>query len=881
MTITNCERCPALVKSRTTIVNPAGNLVGPDILFVGEGPGRQEDEQERPFVGVAGHVLASLVHLADVPKSAIALDNAVRCRPPGNRTPYVVEMANCKEFLLADIEAIQPKVIVALGAAALGTLYKKVPIASVLGQTLTQPDTGLPLIPTYHPAFLLRDNWSMCGLVAEHIRKAYRLATGQIPPHREGNYFVTRALEELKAVARYLAQAPLLAFDTETTGLDWATDELLCVQFSGAPGEGFTVPILQNAAPPGQKGLLAPYWAMAEFNDVLDILQELLGSTTPKMAQNGVFDLRFLERSNAEPIVQAATAFGFEVRNVEQDTMIASRTANENVPANLTTLTAMRSDIPYYEEEITKQSSNKKRMQDAKNEVTWKYGAVDVDVLQRIQPGLLTDIEAQGSRWLYDNLQVPLVRLVAELQKRGVLIDKALLRKLCIHYANEEETNQKAADALAGQPVALDWQALQALLYDDLKLPLPQLRTPSGKGCKQCSKEAACRPHAATSKTALTALYEQTEHPILPPILALKKITKFRSTYLDGSDEQTSGYARHIRSDGRIHAGWSLRTETGRLACSDPNLMNIPKNVVVENAELRLKHTNAIRDLFVAPPGCSIMNFDWSQLEVWGLAYRTGDQTLLNLLLSGQDVHTYVARQLCRMQISRLFPLVDDEMDDVEWAMAHEDIRGRAKTFVFGVGYGLTADGAAVRLGCTKEEAQPLIDAFLIILPTLPLYFEEIAEMVTTPPYAVPNWALRWRHFPEVPVLQRLGYRMELEAAIREGINYPIQSGGHDLHIAAWIRTEQHEGIMERAIPVIETHDSLAFETKQLSHEELVQLAWMTKNLWEDTAKNLIGPTGKLLGWQIPVEATWGKTLGSPEWKLTARGELKDLRDVL
>ena len=380
-----------------------------------------------------------------------------------------------------------------------------------------------------------------------------------------------------------------------------------------------------------------------------------------------------------------------------------------------------------------------------------------------------------------------------------------------------------------------------------------------------------CSPkHAGTSNDLLEELYESTECPAIPPLVELKKLEKTSSTYLDGGK---GGFKQHIRPDGRIHANWGAgEAETGRFVCSDPNMMNPPKGVKIHDEQFDIQSDNAIREMLSAMPGTVMMNADWSQLEVWILAYVTGDETLLGLLQSGEDVHTFVARELCKMGLSAQFQsesASDESVSNIEWRAKHESLRGDAKTFTFGISYGLTAEGAADRLHCSVEAAQALIDGFLVIFPSLREYMRRIHEEVLQTG-AVRNPFGRVRHFPEVAILQALGYTYDLEAVFREAINFPIQSGGHDLHALAHIATEADEALITRAWPVMEMHDSLAMEA-DIVHQ-IQQTAWMVKSLWESVAKNTIMPNGKPLGWEIPVEATWGPNFGDERYKINARG---------
>jgi DNA polymerase len=152
-TVLACERCD-LAKTRKTVVFGEGNPKA-DIVFVGEAPGEEEDNQGRPFVGRAGKLLDQLIERIGVGRSDVFICNVLKCRPPGNRDPEPQEAASCKEYLLAQLDIIRPRVICTLGRHAYNTLLEvDAPISRIRGKMTTF--RGIPLLPTYHPSYLLR-----------------------------------------------------------------------------------------------------------------------------------------------------------------------------------------------------------------------------------------------------------------------------------------------------------------------------------------------------------------------------------------------------------------------------------------------------------------------------------------------------------------------------------------------------------------------------------------------------------------------------------------------------------------------------------------------------------------------------------------------------
>lgn len=169
-TILNCQKCP-LAQTRTHAVPGEGDL-NADLMFVGEGPGRDEDLQGRPFVGRAGQLLTKIIHAMTFQRDAVYITNIVKCRPPGNRNPLGNEIASCMDYLLAQIEQINPKVIVTLGKVAADFF-----ICSSLGITALRGDfynfDNIKVMPTFHPSYLIRNegNKSLKKMVWEDMKK--------------------------------------------------------------------------------------------------------------------------------------------------------------------------------------------------------------------------------------------------------------------------------------------------------------------------------------------------------------------------------------------------------------------------------------------------------------------------------------------------------------------------------------------------------------------------------------------------------------------------------------------------------------------------------------------------------------------------------------
>ncbi len=857
----NCDRCPALVKCRKTVVQGWGN---PDarFAFIGQNPGQDEDAQGRPFIGRAGRVLATMIRSADINVDDVFLTNAVRCLTPAIRKPRKDEWSACRKFLLEELGQVKPQVIIALGEVAAHTLYGRTSLDSVLGQTLVQEELGSPLIITYHPAFVLRGQWNAVPLILSHFEKAKRIVAGMQTLGELGLYGTVTTIETLRVLRDYLLASPMIYLDSETTSLEWKDGEILCISFAAEPGEGYTVPILQQGG--------EWFWEPEERETAMEIIGEILASPVPKALQGGAFDIRFFEREPSYHIT-AQTAFGWKVNNLQHDTMLMHRLTHEYLPKESTPnelphLLSAYSDMPAYGDEVRKQSKNKLHMDEVDNHHLWELAAADADAVARLVPVLGQQLDEDGdSRWIYEHVSIPMVRCCQEMTRRGMLVDQDYFTSLCEHYEKKAEELKQRAFEIAGHEFNPNSrQQVQDVLFRELALPKSGRKTDASSECDACEK-GSCEKHDQVSEDALLDIKAQVDHPIIDVLIEWSRVNKRRSTYLAGTGKKGQGFLAHIRRDGRIHFEFKVGgAETGRLSSQNPNAQNIPKKVEIE--ELGTK--NAFRRTFVAPPGHVLMEADWNMLEVWVTAYRLaeqfGDRTLLEILESGRDVHVAVARAI--------WP-VDPELDEFEWVKAHDDLRTNAKTFTFGANYGLTVEGVMERLHCSKEDAQHYLTSYLDMAPGLRDYKDYVQNTILAGEPLVNKFGRR-RHFPQVEVMKLCNARFDLEEMFREGVNYPIQGGGSDLHSLAHIDTESNPKMREVFRIIDAVHDSCLAEVPAPDLATVLETAWMVKHLWQEIALNTVLADGSKLGWQIPVDVQWGKNWGDLTYVLTARGGL-------
>jgi uracil-DNA glycosylase family 4 len=958
-----CHNCPNACVEKTRTVGGNGKADA-KVVIVAQNPASVDAASDTPITGEDGTLLSHFLNAAGLPWDEVYRVYAVQCETPGTRKPNKSEIDACRPRLIEEIRRINPKVIITLGEVPLQALYgigqqdtyaqelqdwqgrienstdlwqaelaewralapkdrKKQPrplkpkaahkprkpksertaVKDVMGATLVQTDTGIPLVATYSPAYVRNGHWPHSELVISHFAKAWRVAEGIQPLGTLGTYKTIKTIEELRDLKAYMLapEVKVIAYDTETTGLKWMYAELLSISFSTKAGEGFCVPVYYNAD--GMGGLqLWPEWLPENHGaEWWNILNDIFGSDKIKLGQNQIFDMRMIERDWSAPYVEAKSAMGWKINGKKRDTELVHHAVSESLPHNMTNILAMHTDMPFYEHGIKKY---KKDMAKAPNEMMWAYSAADADGLFRLWENLYPITKLEGTNWVLNHITMPMLRVCRDMEERGFPINEEYFKRLSDFYRSEIEKAEEILWEQTKHVAPRNWKynyapALREVLFEKLgiKPAKKHRKVQSGRGCKDC-KDGVCFKHLSTGKDALDDVIRENDgnvHPVLYTIKNLKFLTKRQSTYLDGSDG-SKGFKRWIRPDGRVHSTQKIsRVETGRLASEEPNDKNIPNYVHIhprgwkcydgnckayydKATELGINTINAFHDIIEAPPGRGIMSADWAQLEIWVLAYRMwvefGERVLLDILESGKDIHMWMARQM--------FPELDPDLDDKDWKNKHPELRRRAKAADFGVGYGLTASGMVLRSqGETGiEEAEEIIQRYKGIVP-VDKYFESIEKSLIHKGY-IENVFGRRRHMPHLKMLRRLrstSYKIEqaYQAAVREAINFPIQSSGSDLHSYASAKVNADPALLgQGAYVIMSVHDSLTFEFDWKDEDYARKTAMIVKNKMEGIAFNMIKPDGTPLHWQVPVEVEWGQTWGTPTKKIDAHGNYGD-----
>ncbi|MCH7416934.1 DNA polymerase I [Pseudomonas mosselii] len=461
-----------------------------------------------------------------------------------------------------------------------------------------------------------------------------------------------------------LRQAPLFAFDTETTGLDAQQAQLVGLSFAVEPHEAAYVPLAHD-----YEG--AP--AQLNRDAVLLALKPLLEDPAKgKIGQNAKYDINIL--ANGSPAIL--------MRGVAYDTMLESyvldSTATRHDMDSLAQKYLDHTTIGF--EDIAGKGAKQLTFNQIPLEKAGPYAAEDADITLRLHHALQARLATTPSVLpVLMDIEMPLVPVLAKIERQGALVDAALLGVQSGELGAKLVELEREAYALAGEAFNLGSpKQLGAILYDKLGMPV-------------LSKTAKGQP--STAEAVLDDLAEQ-GYPLPKVLMQYRSLSKLKSTYTDKLPGQINPRT------GRIHTSYQQAVAaTGRLSSSDPNLQNIP----VRTAEGR-----RIRQAFVASPGYKLLAADYSQIELRIMAHLAKDEGLLHAFRNDLDVHRATAA----------------EVFGVALADVTSDQRRSAKAINFGLIYGMSAFGLAKQIGVDRKQSQDYIDRYFTRYPGVLAYME-------------------------------------------------------------------------------------------------------------------------------------------------------------
>ncbi len=562
---------------------------------------------------------------------------------------------------------------------------------------------------------------------------------------REGYRTVTTEQELDDLVAR-LQKVDRFAFDTETDNRDAMRASLVGISFSWSDGEAAYIPL--------DHSYLGVPTQLAVENVRKKLGPILADPHKKKIGQNIKYDLKVLDRA------------GWDVKGIFFDTMIA--TWLDNPDRRRHGLDEMASElfghtmISY--KELTKRGREQVSFVEVPVEEASTYSCEDADVTFRAVEPLAAGLKEKGLVDLFDEVEMPLVTVLNDMEMAGVLLDTGLLAGISRDLGERLKDLESRIHEGAGHPFNINSpRQLGQVLFTELGLP-PVKKTKTGY---------------STNDEVLLELSEKHHLPAM--VRDYRSVAKLKSTYVDALPKLIHP------NTGRIHTSFNqTATATGRLSSSDPNLQNIP---------IRTDEGRRIREAFVSPEGMVLLSADYSQIELRVLAHLSGDRNLVEAFRKGEDIHARTARQV----------LGADE-DAVE-----PELRRRAKVINFGIIYGMSAYGLSKELGVSPGEAAAIIEGYFDVYSGVREFTERTLDQARERGY-VQTLLNRRRNLPELtsknPNTRQYGERM--------AVNTPIQGTAADLIKVAMLRV--HEGLA-REVPgtrmLLQVHDELVFEVPE------------------------------------------------------------------
>ena len=561
-----------------------------------------------------------------------------------------------------------------------------------------------------------------------------------------GHYELITTQEQFDSWLSRLHDAPLIAFDTETTSLDSMRADIVGLSLSVQPGHACYIPLTHDY--PGAPRQLPRDAVLAALKPIFE------DARRPKVGQHAKYDMNILSH------------YGIVVQGLKHDTMLESyvwnATATRHDMDSLSKKYLGYDTVKY--EEVAGKGAKQISFSQVDLDTACRYAAEDADVTLRLHHALWPLLQSEPKLLkVYEDIEIPLVPVLAGMEQHGVLIDVNELRKQSQQLGKRMHELQREAWQSAGREFNLDSpKQLQAILFDELGLPA-KLKTPTGQ--------------PSTNEEALEAIAD--DHALPRLILEYRGLAKLRSTYTEKLAEIVNPRT------GRVHTSYHQgAVATGRISSNDPNLQNIP---------VRTEEGRRIRQAFIAPEGWLVMAADYSQIELRIMAHLSGDEGLLRAFHEGGDIH--------RATAAEVFGLEPEAVTSNQ--------RRAAKAINFGLMYGMSAFGLARQLGVDRGEASDYMARYFSRYPGVHAFMEATRERAHRDGYVETLFGRRL-------YLENLSARNQAlrAGAERAAVNAPMQGTAADIikramiAVAAWLKDR------DDAHMLMQVHDELVFEVR-------------------------------------------------------------------
>lgn len=557
--------------------------------------------------------------------------------------------------------------------------------------------------------------------------------------------------EEMAILAEKLLAQNFFSLDTETTGIDPITAELVGMSFSFAENQAFYVPVPANRE---------------EALTIVNIFKPAFENPDSlKIGQNIKYDLIMLAN------------YGVTLKGKMFDTMIAHYVLQPELRHGMDYLAEiyLKYETIKIEELIGAKGKKQGNMRDLAPEAVYKYACEDADVTLKLKQVLGNELETNGVKKLFEEIEMPLVPVLAYMERNGVRIDTEALKETSRHFTARMNQIEEEVHQLAGMEFNIaSPKQVGEVLFDRLKIVEKAKKTKTGQ--------------YVTSEEVLESL--RGKHEIVGKILEHRGLKKLLGTYIDALPQLINP------ATGRIHTSFNQTvTATGRLSSSNPNLQNIP---------IRNEDGKEIRKAFIPDEGSEFFSADYSQIELRIMAHLSNDPHMIEAFQKDQDIHAATAAKIYKVKLEEVT----------------REQRSKAKTANFGIIYGISVFGLAERLNVDRKEAKALIDGYFENYPNVKAYMDQSIQEAREKGY-IETIFKRKRYLPDINSKNAVvrGY------AERNAINAPIQGSAADIIKVAMIRIYQRfqeEGIRSKMI--LQVHDELNFSVLPEEKEKVQQI---------------------------------------------------------
>ena len=731
----------------------------------------------------------------------------------------LLEKFTSLDGVIAAKAELKPKQLEGLEAAAgwLGLTKRLVTVVTDLKLALHPGDLVYPGVDEARA----RETFKELGF--QTLTKEFTQSAEQAGSVRK--YRSAATLADLEAAVAACRAAGRFGLDTETTSLDPTRGHLVGLSLAWQANEGLYVPLAHlkpatadtEGSLPGllpDSGLpdslldlrgdaaaffleLAPHLDPRNlpFTGVRGVLAPLLAdASVGKCGQNLKYDLQVLARH------------GLPVLGLADDSMVLSFLLESGVRHNLDDLSVRLLDVkPIAFEEIVGKGKGQKRFDEAEFGPAVQYAAEDADLALRLCDKLRAQLTDDRLKRLYEEVDLPLVEVLAALEGHGVRLDLEVLAQIARHMHGERKRAEARVLELAGEPFNLNSPTqLGAILFGKLGY----------KPVKFTGKTKA----PSTDEDVLQELAEKQGAEIASELLRHRQMVKLLGTYVEALPQMVNPLTGRVHT--RLH---QAAVASGRLASSDPNLQNIP---------IRTEEGRAIRGAFVPEPGWVLLDADYSQIELRVVAALAGDPVLLGAFVAGEDIHRRTASEVFNVPMDQVTP----------------DQRSASKAVNFGLLYGQGAFALAANIGVSQKEAKAFIERYFERMPKVAAWIEGAKERALAEGLVRTHWG----RIRRIPYLESSN-RNDQNTALREAVNTIVQGTAADLMRRAMVRLHRSllaSGLKARLL--LQVHDELLMEAPP---EEADRAAALLKEAMEGADD--LGALGVKLAAEVRTGASW------------------------